>query len=918
MEVNSGLSASLQTSTLDNHRLDQAFAKVSEDLTSIHSSWSWKISKPVRKLEQLIKPVSLKHIAAESLPVSDGAGMQNKERQLDSSNEYLENINMLNKSSPYPAHTLKSLLALQDSEFIEAAYLVLLKRLPDIDGSNHYLGRLRDGVPKIKILEQLLNSTEGKTIGANLPRLRSKLMRRKLVHMPLLSVFLIKKFFDNKAKDSLKKEQVQVPIVDAMSVPAMGVDDSVNSEYVAGTNTSVVEHEQVIAEPKTKKKIASEIVQVELDDSLKALLTNSSEVFWAGDLPPFAWMKASSRIYDPKYDYRLPADFHQRFDLVYLTERDLGFVKAWPLVIDEALRLLAPGGTLVIRVTNTQFLSNFELKNLIACWAGLEMLFEHTFDAGPSLFAVKNTKSSRRPVEVAGFSFGVITDGKRPELLRKFIESVSAQNVSRDDVVEIIVCGPESLKAELDKDYEGIVFVNQPDEFQALGWITKKKNLIVQAAAHENLIIAHDRYLIQPDFIENLKKYGGDFSVISCRQTRLDGRRMPDWVTLGSDWILTSPATLEYGDWTRYVFINGGIIIAKRQVLKQVSWNELLFWGQAEDVELTRRLRSAGYVARCAREIEVVSATMRQGLMDGFEAMPMMPDKYMLPGIENPIAHYITPIVGYGKLVKFGARWGQTSAQMGVYVDTSWQVESNWLSLPTDVFGEITFKLPSKPNGTTRFTLKVESLSILPIILINDIETVVSRVANDELLIEIPMSAYSMNNISRMHVINKTDKFKLLSLVVLPPEAMASAWTEGKQHFIEGNQSVGLLAQGWSQPEYWGCWLNGVQADLIMYVERSDTDVVIEGFGRGFVRPPFAETFIGVMVNGVALSHFSLNGHFVDQRFVIIVPKRMVIEATALRITFMPQDPCSPQEIGLSQDARLLSMGLVSLAILKS
>ncbi|ASL48459.1 hypothetical protein bAD24_III13740 [Burkholderia sp. AD24] len=799
------------------------------------------------------------------------------------------------------AFDLNSLLSADDVQFVESAYFTLLKRAPDTDGMSYYLTRLRNGTPKIQVLAQLSNSDEARATGVDLPGLKEAIRTYRFT---------------------------QIPIVGPLLKPILNRDGGLKAasvgQYANGKSTI----KEIAARAKHVSEVRKDAVTpsqgmvapsaaLEVDDALKALLATSAEVFWAGDRPPLGWMKSSSRIYDPKSDFRLPADFHQSFDLVYLTERDLGAIKAWPLVVDEALRLLAPGGKLLMRVSNTALLTNFELKNLIAEWGDTKIVFEHTYDAGPCLFAVMNTRTERRTAQLAGFSFGVVTDGKRPELLRAFIESVEGVERLPGQTVECIVCGPDSLKAEFGEKYKHVVFVRQPDEFPKLGWITKKKNQIVAAATTENLVIAHDRYVIPPDFIKNLAEYGSDYSVLVCRQTRPDGRRMPDWVALGGEWSMTSPATLEYGDWSRHVFINGGIMIAKAEVLKRVPWNELLFWGQAEDVELTRRLRSAGYVARLARNVEVVSTTMRKGLMDGFEAMPVVADKHMIPGGgQNP--EQATPAVGFGRKINFGAKWGQKATQMGVYVDAAWDISADSIVLDAETYGEITFKLPVTPTGAIVLQMEVESTQVLPTILANDVLAIVTPISASQLRVHVSGEAFLISNILRLHSYVATGEFKLRHILVEAPAVERAPRAEGKQLFSSGETGVAGLGAGWSQPESWGCWMLGDEGQVLLHSNFAESDLVIEGYAKGFVRPPAARTVVSVAVNGMAVGHFTLKASFDDQPFHFSVPKELTGSDAALRITFKPHDPCSPQEIGMNADPRLLSLGLVSLEVRKS
>lgn len=794
------------------------------------------------------------------------------------------------------ATDIKSLLEMEDVQFIECAYRTLLNRAPDIDGFNYYLNRLRSGKTKFQVIEQLYNSAEAKAYALELPGLNLALFFGKfyrLIPIGNLGESFIRAMCSTRSASISIKDK---PLIDCINV---GRSESSIRDVLLGQKIPAVDG-----------------CNSEFDNSLKKLLARASEVFWSGSCPPYGWMKASPRIYDSKYDYRLPPNFHQRFELVYLTERDLGLIKAWPLVLDEALRLLAPGGVLVIRFSNTPLLAQFELKNLIASWGAMEIVFEHGFNSGLSLCAFKNTLSEPRPMALKGFSFGLITDGRRPELVREFIDSVFKLEKKSDQLLEVIVCGPDSVRVELCNLYKDIIFVRQPDNFENLGWITKKKNLIVKAASYENIVVAHDRYVIPADFLRKFQEFGGDYSVLVCRQTRLDGRRMPDWVTLGCEWNITTPATLEYGDWTRHVFINGGIILAKTEVLKRIPWNELLFWGQAEDVELTRRLRSRGYVPRLARDISVISATMRQGMMNGFDAIAVVPDRHMLPGPENPSAEFRAPTICYKREINFRAASSATIPLNGVYVDAAWNQVLDAIELQAGKCGEITFKLPKRPLTETKIIIKTTAMDNLPIILANDIETIVSPISDIDILVEVPAQAHAMNNITRLHFFAKDKKFGLHSLTVtLPVKEIQTHSLQGKRSFRNGGDGIALLGDGWSQPEDWGTWLQDDQGDLSILSPYVGCNLMIEGYAKCFVRPPVADTIIGVIVNGIPCGYFVLKASFEDQKFNIEVPEKIVAEGGMLKIIFVPQDPCSPVEAGFNQDPRRLSMGIVSLEV---
>lgn len=524
--------------------------------------------------------------------------------------------------------------------------------------------------------------------------------------------------------------------------------------------------------------------------ALRSLLTSATRVFWAGASPPLSRMESSNLILDPKADYRMPASFHQAFDLVYLVEKDLGKIKAWPLVVDEALRLLRPGGMLVIRMTNSRLCSIFELKHQLFMWGNLSPEFEFVCDDGAIQFAVKNRAFAPRPTGLDSFSFGVITDGKRQSQLFAFLDSVREMRRRGHQRVEMLVCGPAAIRSEVEARYPGIVMVDDDGEFTAQGWITRKKNQLIARATGENVVIAHDRYTVAPDFLESLHEFGGDFACVVCKQLRPDGRRFPDWVALGSAWSWTAPAMLEYGDWSRHLYINGGIIIAKTALLRSIPWNELLFWNQAEDVELTRRLRAAGHVPRFARGVSATSHVTRHGTMESFEPMPTNADRQLIPGPLHATAEMVTPGLPYATRVVFGAIWNSNAAACGVSHGETWTLRSDGMYLPRGCFGEIAFRLATQPQQAQVVCLALATVPSELQVIVNDEEHPFTIISPGLLQVVIRKERFALSRVLRMHLRTTSKSGMVVKHMHVEPEE----WSPGMRLPVSA-EAVAQLAQ---------------------------------------------------------------------------------------------------------------------------
>jgi GT2 family glycosyltransferase/glycosyltransferase involved in cell wall biosynthesis len=99
-------------------------------------------------------------------------------------------MNAANQSgSVRPAENLAALLQHVDAKFIECAYLTILNRPADPEGHMVYLTQLRNGTSKIKILDNLQSSAEGKNAKTKLEGLSEAVARYKKSRLPLIGAF---------------------------------------------------------------------------------------------------------------------------------------------------------------------------------------------------------------------------------------------------------------------------------------------------------------------------------------------------------------------------------------------------------------------------------------------------------------------------------------------------------------------------------------------------------------------------------------------------------------------------------------------------------------------------------------------------------------------------------------------------------
>jgi FkbM family methyltransferase len=198
------LNAELEAS----RQLRDAMASLEIELAAMRNAISWRITAPLRAVaqwfgkpsdsgadskreaahEQIVEfASSVSTSLSEASPQADTLSNSNREASSMKS-DHLTVTTPLLRSNAY--ESFKALLQCQDYQFVESAYLTLLKRKPDSEGGSYYLGRLRAGVPKIQILGQLCASEEARMMGVQLPGLRRALKWQKLAQMPVLGSFV--------------------------------------------------------------------------------------------------------------------------------------------------------------------------------------------------------------------------------------------------------------------------------------------------------------------------------------------------------------------------------------------------------------------------------------------------------------------------------------------------------------------------------------------------------------------------------------------------------------------------------------------------------------------------------------------------------------------------------------------------------
>ena len=321
------------------------------------------------------------------------------------------------------------------------------------------------------------------------------------------------------------------------------------------------------------------------------LLRGAGRHLWVGSYPAF---EADGLVLFGCTNFRAAAGLHQQYDVVWCYEEPVTnlHLDAIPLALDELIRFVGAKGRVVVRYDLGQGV--LAVKNFFGRRVGLTSRILHEEVRGDMITTVFEVE--REHVEryrAGGWTFGLLTQGTRKANVVAFLKSVRDRDPANDH--QIVICGPE------DPDYafakpEYLSQTYHPERAE----ISRKKNDIARAATRPNLLLAHDRYKLEPDFFVGFDQYGYDFDFVAVTQRFEDGAEFPGYCHLTArEFRLTPPMmTTDLNTLPGVPFLNGGLFAVKTHLLRAVPLNDLSYWNQAEDVELSTTLLRHGVPPR--------------------------------------------------------------------------------------------------------------------------------------------------------------------------------------------------------------------------------------------------------------------------------------------------------------------------------
>ena len=177
------------------------------------------------------------------------------------------------------------------------------------------------------------------------------------------------------------------------------------------------------------------------------------------------------------------------------------------------------------------------------------------------------------------------------------------------DDIEILVAGPKSISTKIEKNIKFIEFVDEGRSAR----ISLKKNVLASHAKGSNLLLLHDRYLVDTDFFEAFAKFGYDYGVVAPEQLFAESQKAyPGMLTFEGPLI----KRVENEIIDEKMWVNGGCIVVKKEIFEKISLNSFLSWGEAEDIEWAQRLLLSGVTPRISNEATLLTVDTPSAAVD--------------------------------------------------------------------------------------------------------------------------------------------------------------------------------------------------------------------------------------------------------------------------------------------------------------
>jgi hypothetical protein len=144
-------------------------------------------------------------------------------------------------------------------------------------------------------------------------------------------------------------------------------------------------------------------------------------------------------------------------------------------------------------------------------------------------------------------------------------------------------------------------------------------------------------------------------------------------------------------------------------------------------------------------------------------------------------------------------------------------------------------------------------------------------------------------------------------------------YTMGRISFTSNGTGQKYAFYGWSDPEPGGTWSDGDTSLVFIDLAnprslKNDVELLIEG--NAFLTGKHPSQEIDILVNKHHIAKLKYDQQSNGEVRTVKIPKRLALESNGrLLIRFNYKNPQSPEELGLSDDARRLGLSIVSLQL---
>jgi phosphoglycerol transferase len=133
-----------------------------------------------------------------------------------------------------------------------------------------------------------------------------------------------------------------------------------------------------------------------------------------------------------------------------------------------------------------------------------------------------------------------------------------------------------------------------------------------------------------------------------------------------------------------------------------------------------------------------------------------------------------------------------------------------------------------------------------------------------------------------------------------------------------GNSSM-YIQNGWSNSEVWGRWTEAREAKLTIPLDvktlESDSKLTLTAEIQAFVSAKHPYQSFVLKANGIQIGNGVFRLGEEAHEISAVIPSSLARVKSPLEITFLLENPISPAKLGMSEDRRMLGIGLRRLRI---